>query len=164
MNEGFFCERGLFLHSGKFLLLFGEGLTGFGKRLRLLVGLGGKGVQTFLLPLDFELGDGQVFFSAATLTALYIGIPGAAHIFEEIVLQDAVRLLQNRLAVLLQDGLSGIVQQGLGCPLLAPADLHDGLLDCADQCLILAAFRPQDLLFHHRYIDHMEVVVVDLPA
>ena len=114
--------------------------------------------------LDFELGDGQVFFSAATLTALYIGIPGAAHIFEEIVLQDAVRLLQNRLAVLLQDGLSGIVQQGLGCPLLAPADLHDGLLDCADQCLILAAFRPQDLLFHHRYIDHMEVVVVDLPA
>ena len=68
MNEGFFRERGLFLHSGKFLLLFGEGLTGFGKRLRLLVGLGGQAVQTFLLPLDFELGDGQVFFSAATLT------------------------------------------------------------------------------------------------
>ena len=32
-------------------------------------------------------------------------------------------------AVLLQDGLSSIVQQGLGCPLLASADLHDGLLD-----------------------------------
>ena len=164
MNEGFFRERGLFLHSGKFLLLFGEGLTGFGKRLRLLVGLGGQAVQSLLLPLDFELGDGQVFFSAATLTALYIRIPGVAHIVEEIVLQDAVRLLQNRLAVLLQDGLSGIIQQGLGCPLLASADLHDGLLDCADQCLILAAFRPQNLLFHHRYIDHMEVVVVDLPA
>ena len=72
MNEGFFRERGLFLHSGKFLLLFGEGLTGFGKRLRLLVGLGGQAVQTFLLPLDFELGDGQVFFGAAALTALYI--------------------------------------------------------------------------------------------
>ena len=41
---------------------------------------------------------------------------------------------------------------------------HDGLLDCADKCLVLAAFRPQDLLFHHRYIDHMEVIVVDLPA
>ena len=44
VNEGFFCERGLFLNSGKFLLLFGEGLTGFGKRLRLLVGLGGQGI------------------------------------------------------------------------------------------------------------------------
>ena len=31
------------------------------------------------------------------------------------------------------------VQQGLGCPLLAPADLHDGLLDFADQSLVLAA-------------------------
>ena len=123
-----------------------------------------RAVQPFLLPLDFELGDGQVFFGAATLTALYIRVPGIAHIVEEIVLQDTVRLLQDWLAVLLQDRLSGIVQQGLGCPLLAPADLHDGLLDCADQCLVLAAFRPEDLLFHHRHIDHMEVVVVDLPA
>ena len=164
MNEGFFRERGLFLHSGKFLLLFGEGLTGFGKRLRLLVGLGGQAVQPLLLPLNFELGDGQVFFGAATFAALYIGVPGSAHIVEEIVLQDTVRLLQDWFAVLLQDRLSGIVQQGLGSPLLAPADLHDGLLDGADQCLVLAAFRPEDLLFHHRYIDHVEMVVVDLPA
>ena len=127
-------------------------------------GLGGQAVQTFLLPLDFELGDGQVFFGAAALTALYIRVPGIAHIVEEIVLQDAVRLLQDWFAVLLQDGLSSIVQQGLGCPLLAPADLHDSLLDCADQCLVLAAFRPEDLLFHHRHIDHMKMVVVDLPA
>jgi len=164
MNEGFFRECGLFLHSGKLPLLFGEGLTGFGKRLRLLVGLGGQAVQPFLLPLDFELGDGQVFFGAAALAALYIGVPGIVHIVEEIVLQDAVRLLQDWFAVLLQDGFSSIVQQGLGCPLLAPADLHDGLLDGADQCLVLAAFRPEDLLFHHRHIDHMEMVVVDLPA
>ena len=79
-------------------------------------------------------------------------------------MQDTVRLLQDWLAVLLQRRLSGIVQQGLGCPLLAPADLHDGLLDFADQSLVLAAFRPQDLLFHHRHIDHMKMVVVDLPA
>ena len=103
--------------------------------------------------MDFELGDGQVFFGAATFAALYIGVPGSAHKIEEIVLQDAVRLLQDWFAVLLQDGLSGIVQQGLGCPLLAPADLHDGLLDCADQCLVFAAFRPQDLLFHDRHMD-----------
>ena len=129
-----------------------------------VVNLGGQAVQPFLFSLDFELGYGQVFFGAATFAALHIGVPGNTHIVEEIVLQDAVRLLQDWLAVLLKDRLSGIVQQGLGCPLLAPADLHDSLLDGADQCLVLAAFRPQDLLFHHRYIDHMEVVVVDLPA
>ena len=61
-----------------------------GEVLLFLVNLGGQAVQPFLLPLDFELGDGQVFFSAATLTALYIGIPSVAHIVEEIVLQDAV--------------------------------------------------------------------------
>ena len=164
MNEGFFCERGLFLHSGKFLFGLGEGFVGLGEVLLFLVNLGGQAVQPFLLPLNFELGDGQVFFGAATFAALYIGVPGSTHIVEEIVLQDAVRLLQDWLAVLLQNRLSRFVQQRFGCPLLAPADLHDGLLDCADQCLVLAAFRPQDLLFHHRYIDHMEVVVVDLPA
>ena len=66
-----------------------------------------------------------------------------------------------RVAVFLQHRLSGIVQQGLGCPLLAPADLHDSLLDGADQCLVLAAFRPQDLLFDHRDIDHMKMIMVD---
>jgi len=164
MNEGFFRERGLFLHSGKFLLLFGESGAGSGKRLFFLVDLRSQAVQTFLLPLDFELGDGQVFFGAAALAALYIGVPGSAHKIEEVVLQDAVRLLQDRLAVLLQNRLSRFVQQRFGCPLLAPADLHDSLLDGADQCLVLAAFRPEDLLFHHRHIDHMKMVVVDLPT
>ena len=116
MNEGFFCERGLFLHSGKFLFGLGEGFVGLGEVLLFLVNLGGQAVQPFLLPLNFELGDGQVFFGAAALAALYIGVPDIVHIVEEIVLQDAVRLLQDWFAVLLQDGLSSIVQQGLGCP------------------------------------------------
>ena len=112
-----------------------------GEVLLFLVNLGGQSVQSLLLPLDFELGDGQVFFSAATLTALYIRIPGVAHIVEEIVLQDTVRLLQDWLAALLQDRLSGIVQQGLGSPLLAPADLYDGLLDsCPTSALSLQRF------------------------
>ena len=164
MNKRIFCDNGFLLNSGEFLLLFGKGLAGLGEVLLFLVDLGGQTVQTLLFPLDFELGDSQMFFGAATLAALHIGVPGSTHIVEEIVLQDAVRLLQDWLAVLLQHRLSGIVQQGLGCPLLAPADLHDGLLYGADQCLILAAFRPQDLLFHHRYIDHMEVVVVNFAA
>ena len=71
-------------------------------------GLGGQAVQTFLLPLDFELGDGQVCFGATALTALYIRVPGIAHIVEESVLQDTVRLLQDWLAALLQDRLSSI--------------------------------------------------------
>ena len=121
-------------------------MFGLGEVLLFLVNLGGQAVQPFLLPLNFELGDGQVFFGAAALAALYIGVPDIVHIVEEIVLQDAVRLLQDWFAVLLQDGLSSIVQQGLGCPLLAPADLHDSLLDGADQCLVLAAFRPEILL------------------
>ena len=79
MNEGFFRERGLFLHSGKFLLLFGEGLVGLGEVLLFLVNLGGQAVQPFLLPLNFELGDGQVFFGAAALAALYIGVPDIVH-------------------------------------------------------------------------------------
>ena len=29
---------------------------------------------------------------------------------------------------------------------------------------LFAAFRPEDLLFHHRHIDHMKMVVVDLPT
>ena len=45
---------------------------------RLLVGLSSQGVQPFLLPLDFKLGDSQVFFGAAAFTALYIRIPGIA--------------------------------------------------------------------------------------
>ena len=107
MNEGFFCERGLFLHSGKFLLLFGESGAGSGKRLFFLVNLRSQADQTLLLPLNFELGDGEVFISAATLAARQIGVPGVAHIVEEIVLQDTVRLLQDWLAALLQDRLSG---------------------------------------------------------
>ena len=70
MNEGFFCERDLFLHSGKFLFGLGEVFVGLGEVLLFLVNLGGQSVQSLLLPLDFGLGDGQVFFSAATLTAL----------------------------------------------------------------------------------------------
>ena len=61
MNEGFFRERGLFLNGGKLFLLFGEGLAGFSKRLRLLVGLSSQGVQPFLLPLDFKLGDSHPY-------------------------------------------------------------------------------------------------------
>ena len=140
MNEGFFCERDLFLHSGKFLFGLGEGFVGLGEVLLFLVNLGGQSVQSLLLPLDFELGDGQVFFSTATLTALYIRIPGVAHIVEEIVLQDAVRLLQDWLAALLQDRLSGIVQQGLGSPLLLWLTCMTVSLDCADQCLVLQRF------------------------
>ena len=72
MNEGFFRECGLFLHSGKFLLLFGEGLTGFSKRLCLFVGLCSQAVQTLLLPLNFEL--------VVAPTSVNFGKIGRAHV------------------------------------------------------------------------------------
>ena len=74
MNEGFFCERDLFLHSGKFLFGLGEGFVGLGEELLFLVNLGGQSVQSLLLPLDFELGDGQVFFSAATVSYTHLDV------------------------------------------------------------------------------------------
>ena len=83
---------------------------------------------------------------------------------EEIVLQHTVGLFQDGLSVFLQDRVSIGVEGGLGHPFLAPADLHDGLLHRADQRLVLAAFAPKDLLFHHRHIDHMEVVVIHFLA
>ncbi len=51
MRVVFFCT------AASLFLLFGESLAGFSKRLRLLVGLSSQGVQPFLLPLDFKLGD-----------------------------------------------------------------------------------------------------------
>ena len=113
MDKSVFGKSGLFLNSGKLPFFFGKNGVGLGKRLLLLVGLGGQGVQTFLLPLDFELGDSQVFFGAAALTALHIRVPGSTHIVEEIVLQDAVRLLQNRLAVFCRTGFLDSSSRGL---------------------------------------------------
>ena len=72
MNKGVLGKGGFFLNSSKLPFFFGKNGVGLGKRLFLLADLRGQAVQPLLLPLDFELGDGQVFFSAATLTALYI--------------------------------------------------------------------------------------------
>ena len=55
--------------------------------------------QPCLLLLHLELRHGQVFLRAAAFAALHIVVPGVAHIPEEIVLQNAVGLLENRLAL-----------------------------------------------------------------
>ena len=55
--------------------------------------------QPCLLLLHFELRYGQVFLRAAAFATLHIVVPGVAHIPEEIVLQNAVGLLENRLAL-----------------------------------------------------------------
>ena len=43
-------------------------------------------------------------------------------------------------------------------------DRCDDLLDGSPEGFILASLRPKDRLFHHRDIDHMEVVVVHILA
>ena len=46
--------------------------------------------------------------------------------------------------------------------MIATADLHDGLLHSANQRLVLAAFAPKDLLFHHWDVHNMKMVVVHI--
>ena len=80
---------------------------------------------------------------------------------KEIILQDTVRLSQDRLALGGQKRFPGfLVDDGLRRPLLAHTHLHDCFLNLAHQGLILAPLCPAYLLLHHRDIDHMEVVVV----
>ena len=69
MDESIFCDSSFLLNSDEFLFGLGEGFVGLGEVLLFLVNLGGQAVQPLLLPLDFELGYGQVFFGAATSVA-----------------------------------------------------------------------------------------------
>ena len=67
-----------------------------------------------------------MFLGAAALTALYIRVTGLAHILEEIILQHAVRFFENRFSLRrFQRFAGGLIQNRLGGPLFAHADLHD---------------------------------------
>lgn len=116
-----------------------------------------KGGEGFLLLHDLELHGGQVFLGAAAFAALDIRKACGEHVVMELVLQNTVGFAQDDLAAFGAHGGAGSVQHGPGHPLLAVADLHDGLLDGADQRGIFAAFRPENLLFDDGHIDYMEV-------
>ena len=90
---------GLLLQGLQFLLLFLNGSLCGVQRLFCLSDLGGHIFQPLLLLCHLELGHSQMFFSAATLSTLHIGISGSFHIVEEIVLQDTVRCSQDFLAL-----------------------------------------------------------------
>ena len=95
--------------------------------------------QPCLLLLHFELRYGQVFLKTASFASLHIVVPGVAHIPEEVILQNAIGLFENRLALGAQNRRTVLVQHWLGSPLLTHADLLDYLLDRAAKRLILAA-------------------------
>ena len=116
-----------------------------------------KGGEGLLLLHDLELHGGQVFLGAATFAALHICKACGEHMVMELVLQNAVGFAQDDLAALGAHGVTGCVQHGPERPLLAVADLHDGLLDGTDQRGIFAASRPENSLFDDGHIDHMEV-------
>lgn len=116
-----------------------------------------KGGESFLFFHDLELHGGQVFLGAAPFAALHIRKACGEHVVMELVLQNAVGFAQDDLAALGAHWVAGCVQHGPGRPLLAVADLHDGLLDGANQRGIFAAFRPENLLFDDGHIDYMEV-------
>ena len=100
------------------------------------------GVEGFLFLHDLELHGGQVFLGAAAFAAFHIGVARREHGVMVLILQNAVGFFQNDLAVFRAHRFAKFIQYGSGLPLLAVADLHDGLLDGADQRRILAALRP----------------------
>ena len=116
-------------------------------------------IEGFLFLHDLELHGGQVLLGAAAFAALHVGVARSEHGVVVLILQNAVGFLQDNLACFRAHGLSEFVQHRLGLPLLAVADLHDDLLDGADQRWVLAALRPQNLLFDDGHIDHVEMIV-----
>src|SRR5699024_7465416 len=102
----------------------------------------------FLLLLNLKLGHGQMLLRAASLPTIDIGVSRFLHRPEKVILEDAIRFLEDWFSLLGPQWLTGgFVQDGLGGPLLAHTDLHDGLLHLSHQRLIFAAFGPKDLLF-----------------
>ena len=139
-------------------------LLNFLEGLSFLLNLTLQHRQPFVLTFCLELCHRQMFLGTATFSPLHISVASIPHSIEEIILEDTVRLSQNGLTVLLKDRLTLPVHCRVGLPLLTAAHLGDRLLDGANQGLILASLGPQDLLFHHRYVDNMEMVVVHVPS
>ena len=113
--------------------------------------------------LDLILQHVQVLGGAALYAALKVGKTGLLHVLEKPGLQLAVRAHQPWLAVLFQHRLALLIGQGDHRPLFAVADLHDRLPHGAAQRRVLAPLGPADLLFHHRQVDDVQVVVEHIP-
>ena len=116
-------------------------------------------IEGFLFLHDLELHGGQVLLGAAAFAALHVGVARSEHGVVVLILQNAVGFLQDNLACFRAQGLSEFIQYRPGLPLFAVADLHDGLLDGANQRRVLAALRPQNLFFDDGHIDNMKMIV-----
>lgn len=116
--------------------------------------------QPRLFLLHLELSHRQVFLGAAAFASLHIVIPCLSHGGEEIILQNRIGFSEHSFSVCVQQRFPMLVQRGLGIPLFTHTDLLYRFLDRTHQRFILAAFRPQDLLFHDGNVDHMKVIVV----
>ena len=105
-----------------------------------------------------------MFLGTATLSTLHIGISGGSHEIKKVILQHTVGRLQNLFPFCVQHRISVFIKNGFGFPFLTAADLCDRFFYRSPEEFILAPLRPQDLLFHHRDINHMEVVVIHILA
>ena len=97
--------------------------------LLFLLRLCGELFQPLLFPFHLKLGHGQMFLGTAPFSTLHIRISGISHSPEEIVLKNAVRLPQHRLAILLENRRSLFVQCRFRQPFFTAAYLHNGFLD-----------------------------------
>ena len=105
-----------------------------------------------------------MFGIAALDTALEVGESRLPHVLKEFGLQQAVGTHQPRLAVLFQHRLPLLVGHGDHRPLFAVTHLHDRLSHGTPQRRVLASLGPADLLFHHRQVDNVEVIVEHIPS
>ena len=105
-----------------------------------------------------------MFLGTATLSTLHIGISGGSHEIKKVILQHTVGRLQNLFPFCVQHRIAIFIENGFGFPFLTAADLCDRFFYRSPEEFILAPLRPQDLLFHHRDINHMEVVVIHILA
>ena len=97
--------------------------------LLFLLRLCGELFQSLLFPFHLELGYGQMFLRTSSFSTLHIRISGITHGLEEMILEDAVRLPQHRLAILLENRRPLFVQCRFGQPFFTAAYLHNCFFD-----------------------------------
>ena len=129
-----------------------------------LFGLVRQFCHRLALFLDLILQYVQVFGITALYTALEVGESRLPHVLEELGLQQAVRAHQPGLAVLFQHRLALFIGHGDHWPLFAVAHLHDRFPHGTPQRRVFAPLGPSDLLFHHRQVDNVEVIVEHIPS
>ena len=102
--------------------------------------------------------------SAAAFSSLEAVISSLLHVIEKDILQHGIGVFQKGFSVKREERFSLLVQHTGGAPFLAVADLVDLLLHRSPKGRVLATLAPKHILLHHRNVNHVEMVVIHVPA